>query len=88
MKYEIATSSDDTLVLLINSRVVALSEDMSELFILIQEDYTNSKNKIKRSYNPVVIYPELDTYEDKPSVIENKDTYIPENGSLRKLLGL
>ena len=65
MKYEIITDSSDMLVLTVNSRVIAISSDISEITRLITEDYANYRNRVKRIYNPAIIYPELDIYTEK-----------------------
>lgn len=65
MKYEIITDIDDLLVLTVNSRVITISYEMSEIMRILDKDYTDSRNKVKRVYEKAVIHPELDIDEYK-----------------------
>ena len=74
MKYEIITDSEDLLVLTVNSRVIEVSQNISEILHKIEEDYTNYMNKKKKAA-------ERNTTEVK----EDKSADV---GSLGKLFGL
>jgi hypothetical protein len=41
MRYEIITDNDDILVLVVNSRVIEISEDMSSILRTIEENYSD-----------------------------------------------
>jgi len=74
VKYEIITDSEDLLVLTVNSRVIEVSQNISEILHKIEEDYTNYMNKKKKAA-------ERNTTEVK----EDKSADV---GSLGKLFGL
>jgi hypothetical protein len=92
MKFEIITDSEDLLILLVNTRVVAISQEMSVILGIIEDYYEYKKNKKRMPYNEALIYPELDDdmYKEPEIVpiVDKIDKASPEVGSLGKLFNL
>lgn len=64
MKYEIITDADDLLILVVNSRVIAISHRMSYILDKVEENYTAHRNKTKIAYDRAHI--DTDDSEEKP----------------------
>jgi hypothetical protein len=69
MRYEVITDTEDMLILLVNSRAIAISSDMSTIMRVMGENYTKYMKRNKRLSEPLYIDPELYVYDDK-SVIK------------------
>ena len=85
MKYEIITDSEDTIVLVANSRVIMISRYMSRILDKIEEDYPKFKNKTRKDPEKVIYATEEPEKEDIPV---KKSNEVADENSLGKLLRL